>query len=515
MTELTQDERHRRELDRKLLEDREWRLDHLYRIRDEDGHTIPFVRNAPQRAFDKAMWYRNVLPKARKLGFSTYIAVFILDECLFNSGTLAGITDKTIPDAEDKLAMIRFAYEGLPERLQRTRKLVRANDKYLEFDNGSAVSVGLTYRGGTPRILHCSELGKVSVDTPEQAREIRTGAIQAVPKSGFVFVESTAHGTNGVFAELVNKAEALRLAGSPLTQLDFKSHFFGWWAKPEYRLPNHLVVVTQELKEYFAELREKHGLTVDADQMAWYAKKHDELGPDDVKQEFPSVRSELFFASLQGAYWKKEMLRARQDQRVGQPVPHDPSRPVNTFWDIGEDGTAIIFHQSDGVRHRIIDYYEEEGGSVQSACAAVEEKRRARGFVMGEHYFPHDIDRRVWDLKAINRKVIAEELLGKKITVVPRIEDKADSIEAARRMLAMTWIDQVHCGRLVDAFDNYRKKWNDRMGCFMAEPVHDWASHPADAYQQGARGLKPEKAPKDRSGRHSLAPPSRTTSWAQ
>jgi hypothetical protein len=51
------------------------------------------------------------------------------------------------------------------------------------------------------------------------------------------------------------------------------------------------------------------------------------------------------------------MSRARQHKSIGGPVPFDPYRPVNTFWDIGmDDETAIWFHQTDGVRERLIDF---------------------------------------------------------------------------------------------------------------------------------------------------------------
>jgi hypothetical protein len=63
------------------------------------------------------------------------------------------------------------------------------------------------------------------------------------------------------------------------------------------------------------------------------------------------------FFSVEGAYFKQEMSRARQDKRIGLPLPFDPYRPVNTFWDIGmDDQTAIWFHQTDGVRERLIDF---------------------------------------------------------------------------------------------------------------------------------------------------------------
>ena len=82
-------------------------------------------------------------------------------------------------------------------------------------------------------------------------------------------------------------------------------------------------------------------------QIAWYAKMLAEHGRDDMMSEYPSHIGETFFNSIEGAFFKQELSRAREDKRIGLPVPFDPNRPVNTFWDIGmDDETAIWFHQT-------------------------------------------------------------------------------------------------------------------------------------------------------------------------
>lgn len=479
--------------------DEAWRLDNLYYIHDADGNRIRFVRNAGQTAFCEDMAPRNVLPKARKIGFSTLIAILICDRCVFRKGHVAGIVDLTIDDAQDKLGMIRFAYENLPAQIKQANPLVRDNDAYLEWQNGSSVSVGTSYRGGTPADLHISEYGKISTDNPDAAREIKTGAIQAVPATGRIWVESTAHGTSGEFCAMVKRARVLAEQGTPLTTLDLKFHFYGWWIKEDYRLPSNMVTVPWELNDYFAEVEAKIGRVIDADQRAWYAKKLEELGPDDIKEEFPSTADELFFVSLQGAFWREEISRARRDGRIGKPIPYDPTRAVNTFWDIGEDCTAIWFHQTDGVRHRLIDYWEEVGSSLQKACGILDEKKAERGFIYKEHYGPHDLDNRDWAHESKTRKQTAEGL-GVKFTVVPKVGVKADSIDAARRLLNNSWFDSERTGIGVGRLENYSKRWNKQMAQFTADPLHDINSHGADSYQQGAMGLKPEKA--ETEGRH-------------
>lgn len=481
---------------KQFYSDPEWRLDNIYYIRNDEGERIKFVRNEAQRAFCKEMALRNVLPKARKLGFSTLIAILILDRCIFRSGHVAGIVDRSLDDAKDKLAMIKFAYDNLRPELRNAMPLVRSNDEYLEWRNGSSVGVGTSYRGGTPADLHVSEYGKTSVDNPDAAREIKTGAIQAVPATGRIWVESTAHGTSGEFRDLVARSQAKAMAGTPLTPLDMKFHFYGWWIKREYRLQSNLVTIPADLHKYFAEVEAKIGRRLDADQRAWYAKKQEDLGPDDIKSEFPSTADELFFVSVEGAFWREEISKARRDKRIGFPVPYDSSRAVNTAWDIGENCTAIWFYQSDGVRYRFIDYWEESGASLQKACGMLDQKKRERGFVYGKHLGPHDLDHKDWAHESKTRKAVASDL-GVKFDVVPRVLVKGDSIEAARRLINVSWFDSEHTGVGVSRIENYRKRWNKQMGQFTSDPLEDGNDHGSDAIQQVAMGDKPEKVPQE------------------
>lgn len=496
-----------------LLKDREWRLDNLYRIKDEDGNDIKFVRNAAQLAYYRARHYRDLIVKARQLGYSTLIEIMMLDMCLFTKNTRAGILDYKLPDATKKLGIIKFAYKHMPPAIKQAVPLLKDNSESITFSNGSSIEIGTSARGGTFQFLHISEYGKTSTESPDIASEIKVGALPAVHPGNILAIESTAHGTAGEFHDMVQRAAQQQREGRTLTDLDFRLHFYGWWVKPEYRLPNHLVHITDELRQYFATLATPllaQGIRLDADQQAWYAQQYYDYGAPECREEFPSTFAECFYNSLEGAFFKAEMAKARTDGRIGQIVPHDPTRRVNTFWDIGEDGTAILFHQTDGLRHRFIDYYEEEGGSLQSAAAVLDAKRIERKFMYDKHYGPHDLGNKDWAHEAQSRKETAEGL-GIRFNVVPRVLVKADSIEAARRMITLSWFDVTHCSLLVERLDNYRKKWNKSLGQFSADPEHKKPSHPADALQQGAMGLAPERIPREARGRGTER---KTSSWA-
>ena len=97
-----------------------------------------------------------------------------------------------------------------------------------------------------------------------------------------------------------------------------------------------------------------------------------------MKSEYPSCSEECFYSSLEGSSFKRELTR--DEKRIGLPLPFDPSRPVNTFWDIGmDDKNCIWFHQTDGVRHRLIDFYSNSGEGLAHYVQVIREKRRACG----------------------------------------------------------------------------------------------------------------------------------------
>jgi hypothetical protein len=495
------------------LGDREYRLDHLYWIINEVGDRMLFVRNEAQRQYWKNIWYCNIITKGRQLGFSTFILILMLDACLFNSNTACGIIDFTMDDATAKLAKIKYAYDNLPKYLRDAIPLTKDNTEEIHFKNGSKIACGVSHVGGTLQILHVSEFGRIAAEFPEKAREIRRGSFATVHAGQMIHIESTARGVGGHFHELVQIAEKHQNEKRPLSMLDFRLHFFAWWKHPGYRLPVNSVQITQEDDEYFAKLQAEDGIRLDLQQRCWYVATRNRIGPDDMKSEFPSTLKEAFETSIEGAFFKTQLTKARQDQRIGLALPHDPTRLVNTFWDIGEDCTAIWFHQTDGLRHRFIDYYENSGEGLEHYAVVLKEKQQLRGFNYGRHYGPHDLINKEWTAKGNKPRIEVAKELGIKFEIVPRIEHKEDAIEAARRMLGLSWFCAKYTKRGIEVLDNYRKEWDDRLATWKRTPLHNWASHGADSYQTGACGIIPEVLP-DHGDRHRRKGERRTSAWS-
>lgn len=460
-----------------------WRLNNLYHIIDEDGNEVLFQFNWAQASLFEAMHFLNVILKARQLGFTTFIQIFLLDACLFNSNVAAGTIAHTREDAEAFFDnKVKFPYSKLPDGLKAANPATQDSARQLSFANHSSIRIGTSLRGGTFQYLHISEYGKICAKYPEKAREIRTGALNTVHAGNMIFVESTAEGQEGHFNEICEESQAQAREKRPLTPLDFKFHFFPWWRHPEYRL-DHPVVITQEDQKYFQKLRDEHGIRLDDAQKAWYVTKAKQQGPD-MKREFPSTPKEAFEASIEGAYYSTQMQKVEAEGRICD-LPFDPSLPVSTWWDLGMNDTmSIAWVQPVGPWMHFIDYEEDSDEGLGHYAKMLRDKQEERGLIYAEHVWPHDGKARILDETGRKRTEVMNDL-GYEVQVVERgLIDPG--IEAVRNLLARSRFDETRCARLVKALKSYRKEWDEDNGVFKNKHLHNWACHPADMVRTGA-----------------------------
>ena len=73
--------------------------------------------------------------------------------------------------------------------------------------------------------------------------------------------------------------------------------------------------------------------------------------------------------------------------------------------------------------------------------------------------------------------------------VILNRQERAIGIEKARQKLATSWFDSYKCADGLQALRHYRYGEIERLGTTSREPLHDWASHPADAYRTFAVGV--------------------------
>lgn len=461
-----------------------------------DSFVMPFKPNRAQRRFIRRLWHRNLILKARQLGFTTLIAILWLDHALFNADQRCGIIAQDREAAEaifrDK---VKFAYQNLPEEMRERLPLARDSATELLFaHNNSSVRVATSMRSGTIHRLHVSEFGKICAKYADKAQEVVTGSIPAVPTNGILIIESTAEGREGEFFKMVERAEKLHASKTKLTPRDYRFHFYAWWMEPKYRLDSRTVIVTKEEHEYFdlveSRVRQDMGqdIVIDPDQRAWYVatKRADFSGADEkMWQEYPSFPAEAFQISTEGNYYAKDMIALRKRGGIRQVPVLDV--PVNTFWDIGRsDGCAIWFHQELHGEDRFIRYYEAHDADLRHYVAEL----RAHGYVFGTHYLPHDAGhKRLSDYNRSTAEMLQDLMPGETFFVLPRITELMTGINQTRKHLKSAYFDEAGCAKGIQRVEGYRKKFSRMDNRFLDEAPDksNGCSEGADALRQWAQ----------------------------
>jgi hypothetical protein len=170
------------------------------------------------------------------------------------------------------------------------------------------------------------------------------------------------------------------------------------------------------------------------------------------------------------------MAAAVTDKRI-TGVPYDPMARVWTAWDLGiRDAMAIWFAQIIGREIHLIDYYEATGADLGHYVRELDK----RPYNYAGDILPHDAEAKELGTGKSRKEFL--EGLGRKCQVAPmlRIED---GIEAVRMILPRCWFDAKRCERGVDALKLYRAEYDAKLQNLRPTPVHDWASHAADAFR--------------------------------
>ena len=226
---------------------------------------------------------------------------------------------------------------------------------------------------------------------------------------------------------------------------------------------------------YSLTLRASETGLLDAEELA-SAKRM--LTEDQYAQEYECS----FEAAIVGAYYGRLMNEAEADKRICG-VPYDPAALVWTAWDLGiGDSTAIWFAQVVGREVHVINYYDASGHGLDHYAGVI----RALPFNYGGHLLPHDAQAR--ELGTGKTRIETLQSLGLKGTVVAQ-HAVDDGINAVRMMIPRSWFDAARCARGIDALRVYRAAYDDKGQVLKSRPVHDWSSHPADAFRYLAMGL--------------------------
>jgi len=206
-------------------------------------------------------------------------------------------------------------------------------------------------------------------------------------------------------------------------------------------------------------------------------------------EEFDQELCCSFNAPNSGSYYGKLLDEAERNGRITN-VPHDPALKVWTAWDLGiHDSTAIWCAQiTRSGEWRMIDYIEDSGAGLDHYARLLQQ----RPYVYEKHLLPHDAE--VRELGSGRSRTETLHSLGVRPTRGVGAHSIADGINAVRMILPRAWFDAERCAKGIHALRHYRREWNEAAQTWRSAPVHDHASHGADAARYLALGVRENTA---------------------
>jgi len=462
-----------------------WRMNNLYAIRDKDGVLTKMKLNHSQeKVLRKFKHNKKIILKSRQQGISTLYLAYNLDDVLFKPGYSAGIQSYGQDEADKLSKRAELMWEELDQDIKDMfgLKLVSNNSKGMTFSNGSVLKIG-NFRGDTLQGLHVSELGKIAKRYPEKAKELKTGAFQAVSVKNKITIESTAEGQTGLFYEMWQTATTRASSTQELTPLDFQPIFLSWMEDPDCTL-SYEYPISEDVIEYQKKVKDELDIDLSQEQLWWLAAKMAELG-DDFNQEYPATPEMAFATQVEGMYFRAQYLRLQQSSRI-QKTKYNPDYGVNVSFDLGiNDETVMLFSQViDGTPYLIDNYHNKDEGIVFYANVLKElpYSGNYENIIM-----PHDINVRDYSTGRTRLETFQREGFSN-VRVLEKLSFQ-DSIEAARQFIDIAVFDDTKVMDTLLALQNYRKKYDRALGVFLGTDVHDIHSNYAAALRYMAQGL--------------------------
>jgi len=482
------------------INDRDWRLNHLYWIQDQNGKKVKFRMNWAQRYFFDSIWYLNEILKVRQIGISTLTGILQLDHALFNKEQTCGLIDRTDLDAKRKMQKIRYAYDHLDDPDDPTTAALGAlvkeevqlktqNEHEISFTNGSKLWGGTSLRGSTVNFLHVSELGYIAHFDPKRAAEIASGCFNTVHAGNLIIVEATHEGGRyGLNYELVRQSQ--RFNEETATPLDWKFHFFPWWGERNYQMePVGQFIIPEKLNNYFERLENSCGITLSPSQKFWYFKKQ-QSPKVDMARQYPGTAEEALAALTEGAIYGNQIAELRAMGRVRDFARVDDA-PLFTSWDLGQsDYHAIWLLQLKGMDILALDYWTGQRATPGELAAHIAGWERSYKRPVAMNYLPHDAGSTMQNSKNMQQTLAETGLTN--LTIVPRTPDVWVGIKHLRALLPSFYFHATNCeretesndGRLMPsglgALEGYHQKVEMVGGRIVETPEHDPASHGCD-----------------------------------
>lgn len=199
------------------------------------------------------------------------------------------------------------------------------------------------------------------------------------------------------------------------------------------------------------------------------------------------------YGSSEGAILSRWVNEAEREGRINNTVTFDANGPdIEVSSDLGFHDTASWWYWQRRAGGFALLKYEGESGLDADDWIPMIQKNVAeiagnRG--VGKVWLPHDAKVKTFQSKHSSVSKFLMAFGTEHVRVVP-VSKKADQISAARKIIKRCEFNKDACEEGLDGLLAWEFVWNDDNNVFSREPLHNWASHPGDAFAYGSQMME-------------------------
>jgi phage terminase large subunit len=206
------------------------------------------------------------------------------------------------------------------------------------------------------------------------------------------------------------------------------------------------------------------------------------------------------YGHSQGSILGRWVSKAEREGRINDQVAFDPkgSSPVEISSDIGfRDTASWWFWQRLVGGYSLFAYDGDNGLDADDWCSRLTDKLGELGVrrhQLGTIWLPQDAKAVTFQSKYSSVERFIKAFGSEKIGITPS-STKIDQINAARTVIPKCQFNKTACEDGIDGLLAWEYEWNEDNNVFSRNPLHNWASHPADAYSYGCQVMEEAKPP--------------------
>jgi hypothetical protein len=205
-----------------------------------------------------------------------------------------------------------------------------------------------------------------------------------------------------------------------------------------------------------------------------------------------------------GAVWGDLLEAVEKGGRICDLYPErDRGFEVWDLGGAGAHGDATCFWQwsarAGGVD--VLDYCEGHGRTFDFYADESDRRASENGIRVVKHWFPHDA--RAKHLSGASVIEMAIRRWGMENVGIYPEDSFLNGLQAARWLLQRDVRFHPRCSEGLEGLKAYHYDWDEDRKTFSNAPVHDWSSHPADAFRglalvarRSEEMTRPEEAPR-------------------